>query len=346
MRNILIPLIAALIALPLSAQGGHGHEHGHGEGQHTHDHGHEGWYADFDEAVKVAKKEKKDLLVDFTGSDWCGWCIRLNKEVFDHEEWSTEAKKSYVLVALDFPQDPAIKAKVPNPKRNDELQKKYSVSGFPTILLMTADGEVFGRTGYQAGGPKAYLKHMAELRTEGMKKLKVVRDLQASFKAAEGDAKDTVVGKAIETLGTMTSDTPGVGAVADIAKHGLESESMMESAVAALLKSGQADAGVYAKAEKLDPKNEKGLLERCVEAKAAGVRSEDDLKGAIEAIDALVAHGELKDKDLAQRLYTNAAYWNHQFLKNAEGAKKYAKLLEPFVEKNPRLQQLIDMINK
>ena len=61
------------------------------------------WIDDFDEAVKLAKAENKDLLVDFTGSDWCGWCIKLNKEVFSQPDFAGYAKKNLVLVELDFP---------------------------------------------------------------------------------------------------------------------------------------------------------------------------------------------------------------------------------------------------
>jgi len=342
MHKILIPLIAALIVVPAFAQ-----EHEH-KGEHKHEHkgdgGHEGWHADYDAAAKVAVKEKKDLLVDFTGSDWCGWCKRLNKEVFDHEEWLTAAKKNFVLVALDFPRDPAIKAKVPTPKRNEELQKKYGVQGFPTILLMTNDGEVYGRTGYKEGGPKAYLKHMDEMRVEGKKKLATVKALSGEFAAAQGEQRTALISKAITTLGTMSNEDPGVTKIAEIAKHGLENEATAEAAVKALLKSGQADAGVYAKAEALDPKNEKGLYEQCVAAKAGNVRSEEDLKGAVEAIDKLVALGEIKDEDLAKQLYANAAFWNHRFLKNAEAAKKYAGMLKKVAGDDPRFKQLLDMI--
>ena len=334
MRNILIPLIAALITLPVSAQ------------ENDQDHGHKGWHADFDAAVKVAMKEKKDLLVDFTGSDWCGWCKRLNKEVFDHDEWMTEAKKGWVLVALDFPRDPAIKAKVPNPKRNEELQKKYSVSGFPTILLMTADGDVYGRTGYRAGGPKPYLDHMNEMRTEGKKRLAVVKELKDAFAKAQGDAKHALVEKAIMTLEGMKADDPGVTTVADIARHGLDHEKMAAKAVKALLKSGQGDDKVMAAAEKLDPKNEQGLLEQVVAAKAGNVRSEEDLKGAVKAIDDLVALGKVKDADLAKQLYANAAFWNHRFLKNPEGAKKYVAMLKEVAGDDPRFKRLIEMIEQ
>jgi len=109
---------------------------------------HSKWYDDFDVAVEAAKREKKDLLVDFTGSDWCGWCIRLHKEVFDHAAFDAGVKDHFILVALDFPRGEAAKKKVPNPARNNELQQKYGVRGFPTILLMGADGEVYGKTGY------------------------------------------------------------------------------------------------------------------------------------------------------------------------------------------------------
>ncbi|MCA9002492.1 MAG: thioredoxin family protein, partial [Planctomycetes bacterium] len=150
------------------------------------------WMDDFDAAVKVAKEQNKHLLVDFTGSDWCGWCIKLHKEVFAHESWESAATQEYVLVALDFPQGEEAKAKVPNPERNRELAGKYGVGGYPTILLMTADGDVFGETGYQAGGPEAYLKHMAELKEKGLPALQEAIEMGKKFEAAEGEARVAV----------------------------------------------------------------------------------------------------------------------------------------------------------
>jgi thioredoxin-related protein len=121
------------------------------------------WYTDVKEAIKVSNKEKKPLLLFFTGSDWCGWCIRLQKEVLTTPEFSKWAKESVVLVELDFPrrtaQPEAVKA------QNNELQQVFGVQGFPTVYFANAktnkEGKInfegLGSTGYVAGGPSAWI---------------------------------------------------------------------------------------------------------------------------------------------------------------------------------------------
>jgi protein disulfide-isomerase len=117
------------------------------------------WLTDLDEAKKAAAKENKKLLVDFTGSDWCGYCIKLHKEVFDTPEFEKFAK-DFVLVELDFPrrkeQPAAVKAK------NQAAQKKFGVNGFPTVIIMTAGGKVLFRAeGYSPdSGPSGYLPQL------------------------------------------------------------------------------------------------------------------------------------------------------------------------------------------
>jgi thioredoxin-related protein len=118
---------------------------------------------DYKVAMKKAADEKKDMLLDFSGSDWCKWCIQLDKEVFSQKEFIEAASKDFVFVMLDYPQD---KSKM-TPKllaQNEQLQKKFRVQGFPTVLLTDVAGKPYAQTGYQAGGPKAYLAHLAELR--------------------------------------------------------------------------------------------------------------------------------------------------------------------------------------
>lgn len=129
--------------------------------------GGEGWSHDFAASSKLAAAENKVILVDFTGSDWCSWCIKLNKEVFSHDEFKNGVKDGYVLVELDFPQDKS-KLTPETIAQNEELQEKYAVEGFPTILLLDGEGRPFAKTGYQEGGPVKYVEHLKEL--SGLKK--------------------------------------------------------------------------------------------------------------------------------------------------------------------------------
>lgn len=123
--------------------------------------GQEVWLTDFEKAKKQAAKQGKSILIDFTGSDWCGWCIKLKKEVFSHEEFVKEASKDFVLVMVDFP-----KADILTEEQKDanvELGKVYGVKGFPTIILTDAKGKKFAQTGYREGGPGPYLNHLEKL---------------------------------------------------------------------------------------------------------------------------------------------------------------------------------------
>lgn len=122
----------------------------------------EGWMTDFEAAKKKAKVENKALLVDFTGSDWCHWCIKLDEEVFQKPEFKGSDK--FVLVALDYPRDKS-KQSAELIAQNKALQEQFGVRGYPSIYLMDADARPFAKTGYQEGGPENYNKHLDELLT-------------------------------------------------------------------------------------------------------------------------------------------------------------------------------------
>ena len=116
-----------------------------------------GWTDDYDAALKKAAAERKFLVADFSGSDWCGWCKRLDREVFDTEMFRKEATNRFVLLMIDTPMNKSLlsdKAKTQNPA----LVKKYAIRGFPTVLMLDQNGKVVHQTGYQAGGPVPYLE--------------------------------------------------------------------------------------------------------------------------------------------------------------------------------------------
>jgi len=144
--RILIGLVAMFGALNLMAGG-------------------DGWMSDFEAAKAKAKAENKPMVLDFTGSDWCGWCIKLDKEVFSQEAFKQYAAENLVLVELDFPR----KKQLPEEtvKQNEALARQYAIRGFPTIIVLNAEGEMIGKTGYQPGGAEKYVEHLKKIIESG-----------------------------------------------------------------------------------------------------------------------------------------------------------------------------------
>lgn len=121
------------------------------------------WLTDLPAAQAQAKAENKIVLMDFTGSDWCGWCIKFKKEVLDTQEFQDYAAKNVVLVELDFPhkkpQSDDLK------KANAALQTKYEIQGFPTLIVLDQKGTEIGRqVGYEEGGPKAFIAKLEKFK--------------------------------------------------------------------------------------------------------------------------------------------------------------------------------------
>jgi thioredoxin-related protein len=117
------------------------------------------WHTDLNKAIELANKEKKPMMLFFTGSDWCGWCVRLQKEVFTQNEFKKWAQDNVILVEVDFPRANIQTEEVKTQNRN--LQQQFAVRGYPTCWFVKADklkdGKVnftqLGSKGYEAGGP-------------------------------------------------------------------------------------------------------------------------------------------------------------------------------------------------
>lgn len=119
------------------------------------------WYTDWDAASEASKTSGKPILIDFTGSDWCIWCIRLKQEVFDTAEFQAWAGENVVLLEIDFPR----KSEQPDEvkQKNEELAQKYNIEGFPTIIFADSNGEAIGRYGYDQGGPAVWIPKAEEM---------------------------------------------------------------------------------------------------------------------------------------------------------------------------------------
>lgn len=116
------------------------------------------WTTDLDAALDRAAEEDKVVFLYFAGTDWCGWCHRLMDEVLHTTPFEEYASDELVLVLIDFPregeQSDELRA------TNNELAKKYEISGFPTVFLLTPDEEVILQTGYLPGGPANYVNRL------------------------------------------------------------------------------------------------------------------------------------------------------------------------------------------
>ena len=160
--------------------------------------GGEGWTHDFAAAKKQAADEKKDLLIDFTGTDWCHWCVKLNEQVFSHAPFKAGVKDKFVLVELDYPEKPENVAKLSDETKaqNKELEAKYAIVGYPTVMLCDAEGRPYAQTGFRRGGPEKYVTHLDELRAK-----KDVRDKSfAEAAKLEGLAKAKALIAALDAM--------------------------------------------------------------------------------------------------------------------------------------------------
>ncbi len=197
------------------------------------------WTEDFTAAKETAAKEKKDLLMDFTGSDWCSWCIKLRSEVFEKAEFEAAAPKSFVLVELDYPQSKAQDEKIK--AQNKTLQETFAIEGFPTVILADATGRAYAKTGYAPGGPEAYLKSLDELRAtrekrdaafskaekaEGIEKAKAIDE---GLKAMDSEIVDAHYDKEVEMIISLDKeDTLGRKKGQEMAKASKELETKLQ----------------------------------------------------------------------------------------------------------------------
>jgi thioredoxin-related protein len=118
-----------------------------------------GWETDVKKAQEQAKSNNKLVFLDFTGSDWCGYCIRLNHDILSKPAFQEYANKNLVLVEIDFPRAKSQSADLR--KQNQQLAQQYEVQGFPTIVVLNGSGKTIWRfDGYFPDGPDAFIAEL------------------------------------------------------------------------------------------------------------------------------------------------------------------------------------------
>ena len=116
------------------------------------------WHTDLAKAQQIATSDDKHVLLHFTGSDWCPWCIKLNDNVFSTPEFAEFAASELVLVKVDFPKRHQLSQA--QATANEKLARKYRVRGFPTLIMLNSKGERVGTTGFRQGSATSYIEHL------------------------------------------------------------------------------------------------------------------------------------------------------------------------------------------
>ena len=120
------------------------------------------WLHDWSKAQEEAKSNHKLLFLNFTGSDWCGWCIKFDKDVLSQPQFKNFAHDNLVLVELDFPRRKSQPTE--EKKQNVQLAQQYEVLGFPTIVVLNSNGQkVWQFDGYFSGGPGEFIEQLQKL---------------------------------------------------------------------------------------------------------------------------------------------------------------------------------------
>jgi thioredoxin-related protein len=154
-----------------------------------------GWTNDFEAARKKAAAENKNLLLDFTGSDWCGPCITLKKTILSQDAFKQGVKEHFVLVELDYPRDKSLLSPE-TVEQNRKLAERYSIRSFPTVLLVDPEGRPFSQVSLFSGGPEEGVKKVNEALT-------ILRDRDKAFASAEklnGPDKAKALFSALEAM--------------------------------------------------------------------------------------------------------------------------------------------------
>ncbi len=267
----------------------------------------EPWTTDLEAAKATAAKEGKDLLIDFTGSDWCVWCIRLEQEVFSTEVFKTGVTKDFVLVRLDFPDDQS-RISPEQLASNEALRSRWRIEGFPTIVLADAAGRPFATEGYEKGGPENYLALLAK-----DKATRVARD--AAFAAVEGK-------EGVERAKALDGALSAMKAEVSRQFYGAE--------ITEIAKLAKDDSELGPKYAEMANELQLEMLDAAVMEHAA----KDDWAGALAAIDATIAENaadakfvrEARKRKIEVALNTTAGVsdWDGAFAAIDGFAKEYA----------------------
>lgn len=240
------------------------------------------WMTDLEAAKAKAAAENKAVLIDFTGSDWCGWCIRLRQQVLDTPAFEAYAKDKFVLMEVDVPNNPKFDPELR--KRNEKLCEQFSVDGFPTIMVITPQGEVVG--GF--GGFKPTVEATAESlnaalatadllkKAETQQGAEQLATLVQAYKEIPDEFRSQAAALRLRIIALDPQDTTGVVRQQRV----LEQREALAAALPAAKTPAEALTLVDKALTTAEPENKPGMLQLKFQILLSSAQSVDDVKAA------------------------------------------------------------------
>uniref|UniRef100_UPI0040498C09 thioredoxin family protein n=1 Tax=Flavobacterium sp. TaxID=239 RepID=UPI0040498C09 len=122
------------------------------------------WKLDFEAAKKLANDENKNIIIVFSGSDWCAPCIKLDRNIWQSQAFKKQATENWIIVKADFPRKKANQLEEKQTAKNRKLAEKYNMEGsFPLVIVADKSGKVLGKMGFKNVSPEEYIKMIQEV---------------------------------------------------------------------------------------------------------------------------------------------------------------------------------------
>lgn len=244
------------------------------------------WMTDFEAAKAKAAAENKAVLVDFTGSDWCGWCIRLRKQVLDTPAFEAYAKDKFVLLEVDLPQNP--KFDPAQLQRNQQLCDQYGVTGFPTVLVLTPKGDVVGGFSGAVANTTAAAKPLdAALSVAALLKkadsqqgAEQLATLTQAYKSIPEDLQENAAALRQRIIALDPQDTTGMARMQRVQDQRLALQETLYNATTP----AEALAAVDAALATAEPENKTGMLQVKFQILFMSAETVEDIKAAAEVM--------------------------------------------------------------
>ena len=286
------------------------------------------WYADIDEARRVAAASGKHVLVSFTGTDWCAWCKKLDAEVLDTPIFAETSLESFVLVRVDFDRAGDARKDLPFTDKNNALKAALGVKAFPTVVLMTAEGIDYVQFPYLRGGAGPYVDKIVEAHTQASFLEEAVPKAVAAIASAK--SKEEAAGAAdvatqlLLDAGPHALGVPLVPIVTATLKSPDLAREREAKAILALAGANTVDDQLIDRAFAVDPRNEMGLPEAALAASMRTLSGASAVDPLIKRIEAMLSTTIVHDRETAAQMYGDGAYWIKSWQRDSDRSREMA----------------------